>query len=130
MITRDMPGVRLILLGGEALPQPLVERWATPGRRLFNTYGPTEATVVATVGRDASGPARHHRPPDPELHLLRGGRGPSARWRPASKASFSSAGPASRKGYLKRPDLTAIQVRSQSIPGDGAIRSSTARATR
>ncbi|WP_163364309.1 AMP-binding protein, partial [Klebsiella aerogenes] len=49
MITGDLPGVRLVLLGGEALPEPLVARWATGARRLFNTYGPTEATVVATA---------------------------------------------------------------------------------
>jgi acetyltransferase-like isoleucine patch superfamily enzyme len=40
MLTRDVPGLRLILLGGEALPAPLLQRWAKSGRRLFNTYGP------------------------------------------------------------------------------------------
>jgi len=48
MIEEDMPTVRLLILGGEACPEHLVERWARPGRRLVNTYGPTEATVIAT----------------------------------------------------------------------------------
>ncbi|MDF3298848.1 Pls/PosA family non-ribosomal peptide synthetase [Streptomyces tropicalis] len=39
--------VRLLILGGEACPPGLVERFAGPGREMWNTYGPTEATVVA-----------------------------------------------------------------------------------
>ena len=48
LIDRDLPTVRLLVLGGEACVQELVTRWAKPGRRLLNTYGPTETTVVAT----------------------------------------------------------------------------------
>ena len=39
--------VRLLIFGGEACPPELVERLAAPGREVWNTYGPTEATVVA-----------------------------------------------------------------------------------
>ncbi|MEU3520565.1 Pls/PosA family non-ribosomal peptide synthetase [Streptomyces sp. NPDC006654] len=39
--------VRLLILGGEACPPGLVERFAGPGREVWNTYGPTETTVVA-----------------------------------------------------------------------------------
>ena len=42
--------VRLLILGGEACPEHLVERLAE-GRELWNTYGPTEATVVTTAIR-------------------------------------------------------------------------------
>jgi non-ribosomal peptide synthetase-like protein len=42
--------VRLLILGGEACPDHLVERLAE-GRELWNTYGPTEATVVTTAIR-------------------------------------------------------------------------------
>jgi non-ribosomal peptide synthetase-like protein len=45
-----LASVRLLILGGEACPEHLVERLA-PGRELWNTYGPTEATVVATAIR-------------------------------------------------------------------------------
>ncbi len=54
VLPADIPSLRLILLGGEALPPALVEKWAKPGRRIFNTYGPTEATVVATVERSSA----------------------------------------------------------------------------
>src|SRR5205823_9957115 len=47
-IPRDVPLVRSVLVGGEACPAQLVERWSRPGRRILNTYGPTEATVTAT----------------------------------------------------------------------------------
>ncbi|WP_407911304.1 Pls/PosA family non-ribosomal peptide synthetase [Kitasatospora sp. NE20-6] len=39
--------VRLLIFGGEACPPELVERLVTEGREVWNTYGPTEATVVA-----------------------------------------------------------------------------------
>ncbi|TCO50859.1 Pls/PosA family non-ribosomal peptide synthetase [Actinocrispum wychmicini] len=43
----SLDGVRLLILGGEACPPELVTRVAAPGREVWNTYGPTEATVVA-----------------------------------------------------------------------------------
>ncbi|MFI9249915.1 amino acid adenylation domain-containing protein [Streptomyces sp. NPDC053069] len=45
-------GVRTVVIGGEAALPERVERWRKAvgtSVRLFNTYGPTEATVVATV---------------------------------------------------------------------------------
>jgi amino acid adenylation domain-containing protein len=43
---RELPELRLIYVGGEALPRDVAERWAR-GRRLENGYGPTECTVTA-----------------------------------------------------------------------------------
>jgi non-ribosomal peptide synthetase-like protein len=44
----DLADVRLLILGGEACPEGLGWRLAA-GREVWNTYGPTEATVVATA---------------------------------------------------------------------------------
>ena len=48
MMDDDVPSVRLLILGGEQCPPDLVKRWWNPRRRVVNTYGPTEATVIAT----------------------------------------------------------------------------------
>ena len=45
-----LPGLQVLISGGEAMPPALVRRWA-PSRTLFNAYGPTEDSVVSTVHR-------------------------------------------------------------------------------
>ncbi|WP_406069028.1 Pls/PosA family non-ribosomal peptide synthetase [Micromonospora sp. NBC_01638] len=51
--------VRLLIFGGEACPPELVQRLAVEGREVWNTYGPTEATVVACAARmTGEGPVR------------------------------------------------------------------------
>ena len=42
-----LEAVRLLIFGGEACPPDLAERLVVDGREVWNTYGPTEATVVA-----------------------------------------------------------------------------------
>ncbi|WP_168702514.1 non-ribosomal peptide synthetase, partial [Gordonia paraffinivorans] len=44
----DLPLLEMIGVGGDVCPPELVERWA-PGRRMFNMYGPTEATISVTI---------------------------------------------------------------------------------
>ena len=52
-----LEAVRLLIFGGEACPPELAERLAVEGREVWNTYGPTEATVVACAARlDGKGP--------------------------------------------------------------------------
>lgn len=46
----DLPQLRTIIVAGEACPPELAEAWAA-GRSFFNAYGPTEATVCATMLR-------------------------------------------------------------------------------
>ncbi|HEV2639343.1 MAG TPA: Pls/PosA family non-ribosomal peptide synthetase [Actinocrinis sp.] len=51
--------VRLLIFGGEACPPELAERLVAEGREVWNTYGPTEATVVACAAQlTGQGPIR------------------------------------------------------------------------
>lgn len=43
----SIENVRLLIFGGEACPPELAARLVAEGREVWNTYGPTEATVVA-----------------------------------------------------------------------------------
>lgn len=106
LFPRDVAGLRLINLGGEMCPQALVERWATPQRQLFNTYGPTEATVSASLAELHRGePVTIGKPlpnygllvVDAELRLLP----------PGETGELCIIGPGVAQGYLGRPELTA-----------------------
>jgi non-ribosomal peptide synthetase-like protein len=55
----SLENVRLLIFGGEACPPELAARLAVDGREVWNTYGPTEATVVACAAPlDGSAPVR------------------------------------------------------------------------
>ncbi len=54
-----LESVRLVIFGGEACPPELAARISGRGREVWNTYGPTEATVVACGALlDGSDPVR------------------------------------------------------------------------
>lgn len=44
-----LPALRLLYVGGEALPRDIADLWAA-GRRMVNGYGPTECTVTCLRG--------------------------------------------------------------------------------
>jgi amino acid adenylation domain-containing protein/FkbM family methyltransferase len=101
-----LPSLANLVVGGEACPLPLAERW---GRfvRFHNGYGPTETTIAATVGR--------HLPGEPRLALgrtlagarvllLNEGLSPVPL---GVTGEIYIGGPGLARGYLGRPDLTA-----------------------
>ncbi len=106
LVEQHIPSLRLLNIGGEACTADLPRRFARPGLRILNTYGPTETSVTATwtelqlgqritIGRPLPGytawivdTALRPVPAGQEGELVIGGPGVCA-------------------GYLNRPDLTA-----------------------
>ncbi|NYE59585.1 non-ribosomal peptide synthetase-like protein [Duganella sp. 1224] len=117
LFNQDVPGLRLINLGGEACPESLVARWSREGRQMFNTYGPTEATVSASLARLQPGyPVTIGRPLpnygllviDANTDAAPGASGPVLRLLPYGEVGeLCITGPGLAAGYLGRPDLTA-----------------------
>ncbi|SES38950.1 Pls/PosA family non-ribosomal peptide synthetase [Actinokineospora terrae] len=102
----DLPGLRFLLVSGEACPRDLIARWHRPDRRFLNVYGPTEATVTATwTTVDPDRPVTIGVPlptysvvildPDRTTALPRGATG-----------EIGIAGIGLARGYLNRDDLT------------------------
>lgn len=106
MWIRDVPKLRLLILGGETFSNELAQRWIAPDRRVVNTYGPTEATVIATVHECAAGKTVTLGRPLPGCHAMVVNEiGVSC---PAGEAGeLFLSGPQLARGYLARPDLTA-----------------------
>ncbi len=96
-----------LLVGGEACPAELVDRWA-PGRVMINEYGPTETTMWVALSEPltaGSGPPPIGSPlPGAALFVL-------DEWLQAVPTGVVGelyvAGPAVGVGYWRRPGLTA-----------------------
>ncbi|HEX3792177.1 MAG TPA: non-ribosomal peptide synthase/polyketide synthase, partial [Pseudonocardiaceae bacterium] len=102
----ELPEFRTLVVGGDACPADLVERWA-PSRRMINAYGPTESTVVSTWSEPlAPGrtPPIGRSIPTVTAHVL------DDRLRPVPAGAVGElhvAGVALARGYLNRPGRTA-----------------------
>ena len=48
MVKEDIPGLKILIFGGEVCSNDIANRWCSKGKLVYNTYGPTEAAVIAT----------------------------------------------------------------------------------
>ncbi|MBW4583715.1 non-ribosomal peptide synthetase [Aetokthonos hydrillicola Thurmond2011] len=102
----DLPNIKKIIVAGEACRADLVAQWSH-GRHFFNAYGPTEATVWATVAKCQDS---HEAPPignpikNTRIYIL------DAQLQPVPvgvAGELCIAGVGLARGYLNRPDLSA-----------------------
>src|SRR5262249_30253907 len=102
----ELPGLHTLTVGGEELTAELAARWSR-GRRLLNGYGPTEATIGATLacGWDLGRKPPLGRPlPNVRAYVL----GAGMQLLPVGvPAELYLGGPGVARGYLNRSDLTA-----------------------
>ncbi|WP_202446657.1 MULTISPECIES: non-ribosomal peptide synthetase [Streptomycetaceae] len=114
----ELPCLRTIVTGSDNVSADLAARWAKR-HRVSNSYGPTEATVVSTVGRPLTGegtppiggPLDHGR-----AYVLDAGMRPVPVGVPG-ELYVSGAGLA--RGYLGRPALTAERFVADPFGGPG-----------
>ncbi|HYQ68234.1 non-ribosomal peptide synthetase, partial [Actinophytocola sp.] len=102
----DLPHDSVLLAGTERVSPELVARWSV-NRRMFNAYGPTEATVNSTLGECAPGsPTVPIGVPDPDTraYVLDATLSPVP---PGVVGELYLGGSGLARGYLGRPSLTA-----------------------
>ena len=109
-----------LMVGGEALPVELVTNWA-PGRRMFNVYGPTEATIWVT----SSAPMSAGQPIDIGTAIAGVGALVLNAWlKPAPVGVVGElylSGPALAHGYMGRVELTAERFVANPFGAAGAL---------
>lgn len=102
----ELPALHTINVGGEACPQGLVARWSRPGRRILNTYGPTETTITASWTELTPGRAVTIGRPLPtySIQLLDESLRPVEQ---GASGEICIGGPGVAPGYINRSELTA-----------------------
>ena len=100
-----VPALECLFVGASACPTGLVRQWAVGGRRMVNTYGPTEATVTCLHSHDLD--VRMDR--IPIGHPIEGMRAYvlDDRLQPVNDGELYVAGPGLARGYFGRAGLTA-----------------------
>lgn len=104
----EYPALHTILAAAEPCSAEVVARWA-PNRRLFNGYGPTEATVISTMAEcvdPAEAPSIGRPVPNVQVFVLDAGRKLVPIGVPGE---LYIGGPTVSQGYLNRPELTAAR---------------------
>ncbi|MFS7879075.1 amino acid adenylation domain-containing protein [Streptomyces asiaticus] len=106
MTDGEVPAGVTLLVAGEATPPELAGRWSA-GRRMVNAYGPTEATVCATISAPLSGvaePPLGTPIPNARVRVLDAALRPTA---PGVVGELYLSGPGVARGYLNRPAASA-----------------------
>ncbi|WP_346728620.1 non-ribosomal peptide synthase/polyketide synthase, partial [Corallococcus exiguus] len=119
--SEGLPALRTVISGGEALPAEVVTRWA-PGRRFVNSYGPTEATVVATLTdcvADGRMPSIGRPLANVRTYVL-DARGGLVALGVAGELYLGGVGVA--RGYPGRPELTAERFVPDAFGGEPGAR--------
>ena len=101
-----LPRLRSLITGGEATQPDVVRRWGS-GRRFFNSYGPTETTISATISecRPDGGPLSIGRPiANTRVYVLDRSLQPTPVGVPGE---LYIGGVGVTRGYLGRPGLSA-----------------------
>ncbi|MGH3670078.1 MAG: amino acid adenylation domain-containing protein, partial [Pseudonocardiaceae bacterium] len=102
----ELSTLHTLIVGGDACPPELIAHWA-PGRRMINSYGPTEATVVTTWSeplRPTSGAPIGRPIWNTKVYVLDRALQPVPIG-VTGELYITGAGLA--RGYLRRPGLTA-----------------------
>ncbi|MBE9159372.1 amino acid adenylation domain-containing protein [Nodosilinea sp. LEGE 06152] len=113
---RELPDLQVLITGGEACSSQVIDRWAV-NRRFFNAYGPTEATIWATVAELQPGdnPLTIGRPIlNTQVYILDANLNPVPAGIPG-ELYIGGAGVA--QGYLNRPELTVERFVSAEFLG-------------
>jgi len=104
-----LPGLQTLVVAGESCAPELVLRWS-PGRRFYNGYGPSEASVAVSVeawseANENTGKMPIGRPlPNMQLHVL---DRDMQLLPPGVVGELYIGGAGLARGYLNRPRLTA-----------------------
>ncbi|GAA2597835.1 non-ribosomal peptide synthetase DhbF [Dactylosporangium fulvum] len=101
-----LPSTTTIVVAGEATPADLIARWSR-GRRMVNSYGPTEITVSCAISPPLTAAGELPiSPPSVNTRLYVLDRN-LRMVPPGVPGELYVAGPGTARGYLGRTDLTA-----------------------
>ncbi|MDT0457032.1 amino acid adenylation domain-containing protein [Streptomyces sp. DSM 41527] len=116
----ELPGLRTVVMAGEAATLELAQQWCA-GREVFNGYGPTEATVLATIARCTPDrvPPLGRPVVGYTVHVLDDSLRPVPFGR---QGELYLGGVGLARGYLGRPEATGLSFRPDPVGSEPGAR--------